>query len=152
MIKGVVVKELKKINDDRGWLMEMLRKDWPEFEEFGQAYMTSCKPGVAKAWHYHKHQTDFFVCVKGVAKVVLYDPREDSPTKGEVMEIFISTISPKLIKIPEMVFHGFTSIGETDCRIVNVPTKMYNYADPDEERVAFDDKGVPYKWGCTRGG
>ncbi len=47
MIAGVVVKPLKLIPDDRGFLMEMLRSDDPIFEGFGQVYITGCKEGVA---------------------------------------------------------------------------------------------------------
>ena len=56
-ISGVKVEKLRLMLDDRGWLMEMLRSDWEIFEKFGQAYVTTCYPGVVKAWHYHKGQT-----------------------------------------------------------------------------------------------
>ena len=72
-IEGVVVKALKRIPDERGWLMEMLRADDDLFQKFGQVYLTAVYPGVVKGWHYHKIQTDHFVCVGGMAKVVLYD-------------------------------------------------------------------------------
>ena len=82
LIAEVVVKPLRLIPDARGFLTEMLRADWPEFERFAQAYVTAAYPGVYKAWHRHRLQTDHFVCVHGMARVVLYDPREDSPTRG----------------------------------------------------------------------
>ncbi len=72
-IEGVAVKPLRVIPDERGWLMEMLRCDDDIFQKFGQVYVTVCYPSVVKAWHYHKLQTDYFVVVKGMAKVVLYD-------------------------------------------------------------------------------
>jgi len=71
-VKDVAVKPLKKIKDARGWLAELLRKDWPEFKTFAQAYLTTVYPGVVKAWHCHQKQTDNFVCVKGKVKLVLY--------------------------------------------------------------------------------
>lgn len=71
MIDGVQVKKLSLIPDERGFLMEMLRSDWPEFDRFAQSYVTACYPGVVKAWHYHEKQTDHFVCVHGMAKVAL---------------------------------------------------------------------------------
>ena len=80
MIQGVQVKTLKVIADERGWLMEMLRKDDDLFAGFGQVYMTAGYPGVVKGWHYHKKQIDNFACIKSMMKVVLYDPREDSAT------------------------------------------------------------------------
>ncbi len=69
LIDGVMIKRLKVIPDERGWLMEMLRSDWEEYETFGQTYVTAAYPGVVKAWHYHKLQTDHFICVHGTAKV-----------------------------------------------------------------------------------
>ena len=88
-IEGVKIRDLKKGRDDRGWLMEIFRSDWPEFQKFGQTYMTTCKPGVIKAWHYHKLQSDHFVPIKGNALVGLYDSRESSPTKGTIQEVEI---------------------------------------------------------------
>ena len=150
-ISGVKTRRLKLIPDDRGWLMEMLRSDWEEFEKFGQTYVTACYPGVVKAWHYHKHQTDHLICVSGMAKVALYDPRENSPTKGLVNEFFMGTLNPILVKIPNPVYHGFTVVGGETAIIVNVPTQLYNHEKPDEYRVAYDDPSIPYKWEVKMG-
>ena len=150
-ISGVKTRGLKLIPDDRGWLMEMLRSDWEEFEKFGQTYVTACYPGVVKAWHYHKHQTDHFICVSGMAKVALYDPRDNSPTKGMVNEFFMGTLNPILVKIPNMVYHGFTAIGNEMTIVVNVPTELYKYDKPDEYRVPYDDPSIPYKWEVRMG-
>ena len=94
VIHGVHVKPLKVIPDERGYLYEMLRNDDPFFQQFGQCYLTAVYPGVVKGWHWHTLQTDHFVCVKGMAKVVLYDRREDSPTHGEVNEFFMGERNP----------------------------------------------------------
>ena len=97
MIEGVMVKQLKVIHDERGRLMEILRCDEEMFEKFGQVYLTTGYPGVVKAWHYHKGQTDHFCVVKGMMKVVLYDSRDGSPTKGEVNEFFLVEHRPTLL-------------------------------------------------------
>lgn len=89
MIEGVRIKKLKLLPDDRGFLMEMLRCDDEVFENFGQVYITGCIRGVVKGWHYHKEQTDNFVCVYGKALVVLCDLREGSPTYGASQEFFL---------------------------------------------------------------
>ena len=146
LIFGVKVKKLRLIPDERGFLMEMLRSDWPEFDKFGQAYITACYPGVIKAWHYHRKQWDHFVCVGGMAKVVLYDPRPDSPTKGKINEFHIGYLNPVLLKIPPLVYHGFTAEGKDTALIVNFPTELYNYEEPDEYRLPFDDPSIPYSW------
>ena len=146
MIEGVAVKELRMIPDERGYLMEMLRSDWPEFERFGQVYVTAVYPGVVKGWHYHKIQTDHFICVSGMAKVVLYDNRDGSPTHGEVNEFYMGWQRPRLLKIPPGVLHGFKGTGEEMALIVNVPTELYNYEQPDEYRLPAHTDEVPYDW------
>lgn len=146
MIAGVTLKELRMIPDERGYLMEMLRSDWPEFERFGQVYVTAVYPGVVKGWHYHKIQTDHFICLHGMAKVVLYDNREGSPTHGEVNEFFMGWQRPCLLKIPPGVLHGFKGISDDMALIVNVPTELYNYAQPDEYRLPAHTDQVPYDW------
>jgi len=146
MIDGVMVRQLKPIADERGWLMEILRSDWEEYDRFGQVYLTSCYPGVVKAWHYHKNQTDHFVCIRGMAKVVLYDSREGSSTFGQVNEFFMGERNSVLLKIPPLVYHGFKGIGKEESWIINVPTERYNYKEPDEYRLPFDSKDIPYDW------
>jgi len=146
MIEGVKVRKLQFIPDERGYLMEILRSDWEEYERFGQVYVTAAYPGVVKAWHYHRLQTDHFACVHGMAKVVLYDSREDSATYREVNELFIGRLNPCLIKIPPLVMHGFKGIGQDVALIVNVPTELYEYAEPDEHRLPYDTDEIPYDW------
>jgi dTDP-4-dehydrorhamnose 3,5-epimerase len=132
-----------------------LRSDWSEFKDigkFGQCYITACNSNVAKAWHYHKKQTDRFVVVKGMAKVVLFDARKKSKTKGEVNEFIFGDEKPALLVIPKGVVHGFTSANSEQVLIVNIPNQLYDYKKPDEYRMPFDSKDIPYDWHCERGG
>lgn len=151
LIDGIKTKKLSLLPDDRGFLMEILRSDWPEYDRFGQVYVTACYPGIIKAWHYHKIQWDHFVCVSGMAKVVLYDNREKSKTKGLVNEFYIGELNPMLIKIPPNIYHGFTTAGEKMALIINVPTELYNYDNPDEYRVEYNDPSIPYSWEVKHG-
>src|SRR4030066_204644 len=121
MIEGVMVKQLKVIPDERGRLMEILRCDEEMFEKFGQVYLTTGYPGVVKAWHYHKGQTDHFCVVKGMMKVVLYDYRDGSPTKGEVNEFFLGEHRPILLRIPPLVSHGFKTVSTEADPLFNKP-------------------------------
>jgi dTDP-4-dehydrorhamnose 3,5-epimerase len=145
-IDGVAIKKLRVIPDERGRLMEILRSDDELFEKFGQVYMTTAYPGVVKGWHYHRVQTDNMAVLKGMMKVVLYDGREKSGTKGAVMEIFAGEHNPVLIQIPPGVLHGFKCISETEALVVNLPTEVYNYDQPDEFRVPPHDNDIPYEW------
>ena len=146
MIEGVIVKQLRVIADERGYLMEMIRSDDPFFEKFGQSYLTVVYPGAVKGWHYHKVQIDHFCVVKGMAKVVLYDSREGSPTHGEVNEYFMGEKNPILLVIPCGVLHGMKGIGTEPALLVNTPTEVYNYKTPDEYRVDPHTGGIPYSW------
>ncbi len=146
MIHGVNVKELKRIDDDRGWLMEMLRSDDPLFINFGQVYITTAKSGIVKGWHYHTKQIDHFVCVSGTALVALYDNRKDSPTYGEVNKFELSLEAPKLIQIPNFVYHGYKALGDSPASVINCPTELYNYEEPDELRVDAYDNNIPFDW------
>ncbi|MCK4262247.1 dTDP-4-dehydrorhamnose 3,5-epimerase family protein [bacterium] len=146
MIEGVKVKKLRVIPDERGRLMEILRSDDELFEKFGQVYMTTALPGIVKAWHYHKNQTDHLVCIYGKARVALYDSRQDSPTFKEVNEFIMEPSNPFLLKIPSLVYHGFKGISEVEAMVINIPTEVYNYDEPDEFRVDLYDNDIPYDW------
>jgi dTDP-4-dehydrorhamnose 3,5-epimerase len=146
MIDGVKTKKLRIIPDERGRLMEILRNDDDIFEKFGQVYVTTVYPGVVKAWHYHKYQADNMAVVHGMVKIVLYDNREGSPTAGEINEFFVGIYNPMLIHIPKMVYHGFKCYGEHEAIVVNCPTEVYNYIEPDEFRIHPYDNDIPYNW------
>ena len=146
MIDGVKVKKLKVVPDERGRLMEILRNDDTIFLQFGQVYMTTTYPTVVKAWHLHKIQTDNVAVVRGMLKLVLYDPREGSPTKGEVNEFFIGEHNPILVQIPPEVYHGWMCISEQEAIAVNCPTEAYNPEKPDEYRLPPHENAIPYRW------
>jgi dTDP-4-dehydrorhamnose 3,5-epimerase len=147
MIEGVKVKDLEPLPDDRGMLMEIWRSDDPDFQRFGQVYITWVNPGVVKAWHYHVKQTDHFVCVAGMAKVALYDAREGSPTFGETNDVIMGWQRQRLLIIPPGIYHGFTAVGTESAGIVNIPSEPYNHENPDEYRRPYDDPEIGYDWG-----
>ena len=151
MIDGVKTKKLKVIPDERGRLMEMLRADDDLFIKFGQVYMTTAYKGVVKGWHYHKGQYDNMIVVKGMMKIVLYDSRKDSKTYNEVNEFFMGVHNPLLLQIPPYVYHGFKCISEEEAMVINCPTEVYNYNEPDEFRVDPHDNEIPYDWGRKDG-
>ncbi len=146
MIYGVIIKKLKVIPDERGRLMEILRCDDSFFEKFGQVYMTTAYPGVVKGWHYHKKQYDNMAVVKGMMKIVLYDSRQESATFGEVNEIIAGIHNPVLVRIPPLVYHGFKCISEEEAIVINTPTEVYNYNEPDEYRLPAHTDDIPYSW------
>jgi len=151
MIEGVVIKRLKVIPDERGRLMEILRRDDEMFSGFGQVYMTTAYPGVVKGWHYHKKQYDNMAVVKGTMKIVLYDGRQDSPTYKEMNEFFAGEHNPILVHIPPYVYHGFKCVSQEEAIVVNTPTEVYDYDQPDEFRIHPHENDIPYDWGRKDG-
>jgi len=146
MISSVKIKKLNPLADERGRVMEILRCDDEIFRKFGQVYVTTAYPGVVKAWHYHKKQTDSFTVLHGMVKMVLYDARKNSPTKGELNEFFIGVHNPILLQIPPEVYHGFKCISEHEAIMLNCPSESYNRKQPDEYRIPAHAKKIPYNW------
>jgi len=146
MIDGVVIKKLHGNADERGCLTEVIRSDDEIFERFGQIYVSLNYPGVIRAWHYHKKQDDLWAVVKGMVKAVLYDLREGSPTYGEVQEVFLGEQNMILLKIPRGVIHGYKTIGVEPSLLLNIPTELYNAAQPDEYRLPYNTDEIPYDW------
>jgi dTDP-4-dehydrorhamnose 3,5-epimerase len=146
MINGVKLKNLKVIPDERGRLMEILRSDDDLFLQFGQAYITTTYPGIVKAWHMHKKQTDNVACIQGMIKLALFDPREDSPSFKQVDQFYIGVHNPLLVQIPNGIYHGWMCISEQEAIIVNIPTEIYRYEQPDEHRLDPHHNDIPYDW------
>ena len=153
MIDGVFIRDLVVHADEHGYLYEILRNDWPEFEKFGQAYLTVTYPGIIKGWHYHDLQADHFCVIKGMGKIVLYDDRENSPTRYELMEISVGEYRQKLVVFPPKILHGVMALNNEPMWIMNFPDYIYNAESPDEHRLPFDtpirrkDGTVaPYQW------
>lgn len=144
MIDGVVIVPLRRIPDERGAVLHMLRRDDPHFREFGEIYFSTAYPGVVKGWHRHSRMTLNYAVPYGVIKLALYDPRDESPTHGEVMELFVGEPNYVLVQIPPGVWNGFKCIGTTMAIVANCATLPH---DPEEiQRIDPTDPRIPYDW------
>ena len=144
MIAGVAVHPLRKIADERGAVFHMLRADAPHFQKFGEIYFSKAYPGVIKGWHLHRRMTLNYAVVTGMAKIVLYDPRPDSPTRGEVQEIYAGDDSYVLVTIPPGVWNGWKCVGTGPAIVANCATEPH---DPAEiERLDPFHPSIPYDW------
>jgi len=144
MIDGVKIIPLKKIPDERGKIMHMLRSTDPHFEKFGEVYFSFAYPGVIKGWHLHTQQTQFYAVIKGMIKLVLYDDRPESPTHKELMELFTGEDNYQLVRIPVGVTNGYKTIGVEPAIVANCATEPHG---PDEMK-RFDPfkSHIPYDW------
>jgi dTDP-4-dehydrorhamnose 3,5-epimerase len=146
MIDGVRVKQLIRHSDDRGFFEEIVRDDDGLLRRFGQASMSKTYPGVIKAFHYHERQDDLWFFPVGNAQVVLYDLREDSPTKGETNVFYMGEDNPIAVLIPAGVAHGYRTLGEKPAIIIYFTTQSYNPNNPDEKRLPFNDPRIGFNW------
>ena len=145
MIDGVLIKPLKQIPDERGKVMYMLRRDDPWFDEFGEIYFSIVYPSVIKGWHLHLKMALNYACVSGTIKLVLYDDRENSPTRYDFQEIFLGDSNYCLVHIPPNVWNGFKGIGIQSAIVANCSDIPHNL----EEIIRLDpfDPKIPYDWG-----
>ena len=144
MIKDVLIVPLKIINDERGKIMHMLRCDDPHFKKFGEIYFSVAFPGAIKGWHVHKKMTLNYAVVEGTIKLVLYDDRKDSPTKGELMELSVGEDNYVLVQVPPGVINGFKGLGTKSAIVANCATEPHS---PDEIiRIDPFSKEIPYNW------
>ena len=143
-IDGVKVVPLRRIPDERGTIYHMLKRTDPHFSAFGEIYFSTVYPGVVKGWHRHKNMTLHYACVHGRVKLVIYDERESSATKGELMELFLGPDNYSLVVIPPGIWHGFQGLVEPLSILANCATEPH---DPSElERFEPDATSIPYAW------
>ena len=147
LIDGVQVREMPNIVTRNGLTTEVFRNDWgiTPYPIVHMIYV-SFRAQAISAWHYHKLQTDHIVVTQGVIKLVLFDPREDSPTYGSVNVFHLSRMRPTLVKIPPNIVHGLQNQDSTESSFINFFDREYQYDDPDEYRVAPDSPSVPYRF------
>jgi dTDP-4-dehydrorhamnose 3,5-epimerase len=145
MIDGVLVVPLKRVPDERGTVMHMLKRTDPHFIEFGEIYFSKIYPGVVKGWHKHAEMTLNYACIHGRIKLVLFDDREGSPTKGQVMELFLGPDNHSLVQIPPGIWNGFKGMGSETAIVANCCTQPH---DPSRSiRLDPFDNDIPYDWG-----
>lgn len=149
MIEGVRTQPLRQIADERGKVMHMLRRDDPWFEQFGEIYFSLVYPGAVKGWHLHKRMTLNYAVVVGRIKLALYDDREESPTRGQLQEIFAGEDNYVLVRVPPGVWNGFKGLGVAPAIVANCATEPH---DP-EEIVRLDpfSSRIPYDWSVKHG-
>jgi dTDP-4-dehydrorhamnose 3,5-epimerase len=144
VIDGVEVIPLRRIPDERGTVMHMLRSTDPHFRGFGEIYFSTVYRDVVKGWHRHREMTLNYACVVGRIKLALYDEREESPTGGEIAEIFLGPDDYSLVVIPPGVWNGFKGMSDPYAVVANAATHPH---DPGRsERLDPFENHIPYDW------
>jgi len=154
---GVQVLTPKINNDERGFVSEIFRSDWNGFfgkDKPNQINVSQSLPGIVRAWHRHlRNQIDFFTVLKGTVKICVYDNDKESKTFGNLVEIISSDEKLQIVKVPGHFWHGTKTIGNESSYTVYFLNNLYNYENPDEERISWDDSSIidpktkkPYDW------
>jgi dTDP-4-dehydrorhamnose 3,5-epimerase len=144
MIDGLLIKPLKVIRDARGQVMHMMRADDGVFKEFGEVYFSVVNPGVVKGWKKHLKMTQHFAVPRGAIRLVIFDDRPLSSTKGDVQEILSGENDYKLVRIPPLVWYGFRCESRQPAMIANCSDTPH---EPQESELRpIEDERIPYVW------
>ena len=144
MIEGVQVIPLRRIPDERGTIFHMLKCTDPHFQQFGEVYFSTAYQGVIKGWHRHVEMTLNYACIFGRVKLVLYDDRAGSATRGEIVEIFLGPDQYSLVVIPPQVWNGYKGMTDPFAIVANCCTHAHDPAR--STRLDPFDRSIPYDW------
>ena len=148
MIEGVRIHPLRRIPDDRGAILHMLRCDDPHFERFGEIYFSTIHPGVVKGWHRHKVMALNYAVVSGMIRMALYDDREGSPTRGRTQEIYTGDDHYALVHVPPLVWNGFKGVGTRTAIVANCATHPHDPLEIErlDPSLPPEKGGLPFSW------
>ena len=153
LIDGVVIREATTQTDDRGTLCEILNPDWGVHPlPLVYVYQFTIRPGKIKGWHVHHLHDDRIFISQGTVRVVLYDDRPESPTYHMINEIYRTEHQRSLMVIPAYVYHAHQNIGINDALMISMPSRGYNYDDPDVYRFPVNNDFIPYQFDNRLGG
>ena len=149
---GVMIRPIPTHVDERGSLSELFDPRWAwHADPLVFAYTFTIRPGIVKGWNLHREHEDRYVIIQGEMNLVFFDPREESPTFGEVCTITLSGRQRCAINVPIDVWHADHNIGDTEVVAINFPTKAYDHANPDKYRLPIDTPLIPYSFGDAKG-
>jgi dTDP-4-dehydrorhamnose 3,5-epimerase len=149
MIEGVKIIPLRQIVDERGKIMHMLKATDLYFLGFGEIYFSCAWPDTIKAWHIHRTMTVNNAVISGRAKLVMYDLRRESSTKGELQEVFLGEDNYCLVQIPPGIANGYKAYGDKLVILANCATEPH---DPQEMlRLEPSSPEIPYDWTLRHG-
>jgi len=148
LIAGVEIKPFSIWPDDRGYFLEVARLGQGVVAGFPaettQVSAALNYPGIIKAFHFHRFQTDYWVAAAGLLQVALVDLRSNSATFGKKNTLYVGAIRPWQLLIPPGIAHGYKVIGDQPSVLVYITNRTY---DPkDEGRIAYNDSFIAYDW------
>lgn len=141
----------RPVPHEDGQVTEVARASWELLRTpIVQVHITTTLPGRIRAWGLHQIGSDRLFVVSGLVKIVVFDGRNDSRTRGSINDFTVSEKNPALLVIPPNLYHGWKNLGTSEAIIINMPDRMYNYEEPDALDLPWDSEAaariVPYTW------
>ena len=147
LLEGVTQKEVSNIITSNGATTEIYRPEWPVGpDQIRHMIHATLRANAISAWHIHEYQTDTIFVTQGSIKLVLFDDRPNSSTRGQVNVFHLSRMRPILTTIPPGIWHGLHNIDNAESSFINYFDRPYVYSDPDEWRLPFDTNKIPYQF------
>ena len=152
LTEGVKIREARTLSDERGSVVEIFDQRWGwHAASVASLHCFTIRPGYVKGWGLHESHEDRYFVLAGEMELVLFDPRPNSTTYGQICKIFMSGGNRCLVNIPSCVWHADHNIGTTDVVVIDMPTVPYDHANPDKYRLPIDTPLIPYSFGAARG-
>jgi dTDP-4-dehydrorhamnose 3,5-epimerase len=152
LLHGMTIRRARTHTDARGSLTEIVDPRWGWHPDpVTYVYYITERPGYAKGWALHRTHEDRYFLVRGELEMVTYDVRPDSPTRGRICQLFLTERDPFIVNIPSLVWHATRTVGLDDSILINLPTRLYDHADPDKYRLPIDTPLIPFSFGATPG-
>ncbi len=141
MLPGMVIQPLKRTPDERGFFTEIMRTDWKSLvgdDNLLQANLSFTYPNIIRAWHRHmRGQIDYFVALRGAIKICAYDDHN-----MELDEVVSTGQDLQVVRVPGQYWHGFKAFGDEPALLLYFTTRLYDAANPDEERRHWNDQTI----------
>jgi dTDP-4-dehydrorhamnose 3,5-epimerase len=138
MLKGIIIKPIKRFSDERGFFTEVMRKDWTDLfgeDTVAQSNLSYTYPNIIRAWHRHlRGQNDYFLALRGMIKICAFDDKTQ-----ELNEIISSALNMQIVRVPGHYWHGFKAVGNEPAMLLYFTTNLYDPANPDEQRRLWND-------------
>lgn len=144
MINGVSTRKLMVFENELGGVKHMLKKQWPEFKDFGEVYFSTINPGVVKGWKKHDKTILNYTVPVGNVKVVVYDNNKNSSSFGKVQEVLLGESNHILLTIPPNVWYSFASLNDEKamiCNLINI-----EHSDDQHHQIDINSEEIPYTW------
>ena len=146
-VEGVDIRYIDGHEDRRGELCEAWRPGWELHPDpIAMVVYVTIRPGQVRGWVVHHLQDDRVFVAAGNLRVVLYDAREQSPTRGQVNILLLGTLRRAAFTIPAGVYHVFENVGTDDVVFIDMPNRPFDPEHPDTSRLPLDTPLIPFRW------